>query len=585
MKEDVERMTGFAEQVQIEREGERIRVTAGFRDGDLIKSIPGARWSAKERCYFLWCTWSSCVQARATFGERLDVGPELYAWAAAEVAGRVNPCMELRDAATSERVPADWELFPRQRSGVDFLATARHAVLGDEMGAGKTRQIIYALEHNNCYPAIIVATRSAKRAWRDEFAQLPGVDRKVVVVEGSAAQRRKALAEDADVYIVHWQILRYHSRLAGYGYIKLTDEEKTPKELNKLGARAVIADEAHRLQDPKAKQTRALWALGDDVPADGMRIAATGTPLPNHLGNLWSTMRFCDAREWPSKSAFIDRYAMQSWSPFGFNEIAGLLPGHRDEFFKIFDPRFMRRTKKIVTPDLPEKIYMPPRYVTLGAAQRRAYKQMQDELLAELEDGNVLMAKNPLVRAVRLRQFASATVVLNDEGGVTMTDPSAVIDELMEVLEELEDKQVLYFAESRQLIELAAQRVAKHHISTGLITGSVSDDDRERRRLEFQDGHLRTMGLTMGAGGESITLTAASAVVFLDRSFSLVKNKQAEDRAHRPGQTDDVMIIDIVPEDTIYEGLREAVVAKEENAEEICRDRSSLLKFIKGGSV
>lgn len=568
------------DRVHIEKAGDRIRIEASHRDKNLIQSVPGARWNQKDRVWWTWCTWSACVQLRGVFGDRLDVGPDITAWSHNEFFNRVQPCMELRDAEDTDLIPHEWPLYPRQRVGVAFLERAKQACLGDEMGAGKTRQTIFTLERLNAYPAIIVATKSAKRGWRDEIQELVP-HRKVIVVEGNATQRRKLLAEPADFYIIHWQILRYHTRIGGYGYIKLSDDEKTPKELNAIPKKAVIADEAHRLQDPKAKQTRALWAIGDEVGDDGVRLALTGTPLPNHLGNLWSVMRFVSPKEWPSKTAFLDRYALMTWSPFGFNEIAGLNPTSRDEFFKFFDPRFIRRTKHVVTPDLPQKVYMPPRYIELPRAQRKVYDDMAEELIAEI-DGGTVMVKNPLARATRLRQFASSTCELDDEGHVKMKEPSAVIDELIEILGELEGQQVLYFSESRQLIELAAARVEKEGIETALITGSVKDADREQRRLEFQAGRLRTLGLTMGAGGESLNLQAASAVIFLERSFSLVKNKQAEDRAHRTGQKNEVLIIDIVPENTVYEGLRQTVVGKEMNAEEICRDKDQLRKLLKG---
>lgn len=565
--------------VHIEKDGDRIKVDANFRDKDLVQQVPGARWDQRRRTWWTWCTWNACTQLRGIFGERLVIGPDLLEWAASEHANRVQPCMELREAEDTDLIPHDWPLFPRQRVGVAFLERARHAVLGDEMGAGKTRQTIFTLERLDAYPAVIVATKSAKPGWRDEFKEMVP-HRKVVIVEGTATQRRKLFAEEADVYIVHWQILRYHSRIGGYGYIKLSDEEKEPKELNALPKKAVVLDEAHRLQDPKAKQTRAAWAICDEVPDSGVRLALTGTPLPNHLGNLWAVARAIAHKEWPSKTAFLDRYALQTWSPFGFNEIAGLNPTTRDEFFKCFDPRFIRRTKHVVTPDLPEKVYMPPRYVELPAKQRKVYDSLADEMIAELDDGNVVMVKNPLARATRLRQFASATCELDEEGKVRMKDPSVVVDELLEIMADLEGKQVLYFAESRQLVEIAAARLTKAGIDTALITGEVRDYDREQRRLDFQAGTLRTLGLTMGAGGESLNLQAAEAVVFLERSFSLVKNKQAEDRAHRTGQKNDVLIIDIVPVDTVYEGLREVIVEKEMNAEEVCRDKEQLRRLL-----
>jgi SNF2 family DNA or RNA helicase len=179
---------------------------------------------------------------------------------------------------------------------------------------------------------------------------------------------------------------------------------------------------------------------------------------------------------------------------------------------------------------------------------------------------------------------------------IRIKDPSLVLDELEAVLEELGDKQALIFSESRQLMELAHARVTrqadgKRSYGMGLITGAISDDDRDRARHAFNGGHMQHLGLTMGAGGEGLTLTAASAMIFIERSFSLKKNVQAEGRAVRPGQDERVLVIDIVPYltdrkgrhiPTIYEHVLNTVVTKKENAEEILRDQQTIKKFLEG---
>lgn len=575
----------------------KIKLGTSFREKDLVKMIPGANYNRREGFWHTRVAWTACKQLRGVFGDRLVIGPELEKWAWNEYISRVQPTLTYRDA---EDVPGynDPDLYPRQKAGVEFLVHARHAIIGDEVGAGKTRQTIKTLERLDTYPALVVATKSAKEgAWREEFERV-APHRKVIVVGGSAKQRREQLEQEADVYVIHWQIARLHSRVAGYGYIKLTDEEKEPKELNKIPFKAVIADEAHRMQDPKSKQTRAVWALGEQVDdATGCRLALTGTPLDKDISQAWPLLHFVMPDEYPSKTAFIERYALQTWSPFGFNTIAGLKPETRDEFFSFFDTRFLRRPTKVVVPDLPDPIYAPARKVELKGKQKKAYKQMQDGLLAELE-GGTLMAKDPLTQLVRLRQLATAygEIVDAPDGGSRMqlvdSPASPVIDELVDFIkEELGDTQALVFSEGRQIMELTAARLDKENISNGLITGMVPETERDARRKDFQAGGLQILGLTVDAGGESLTLTGAKAMIFIERSFSLRKNKQATGRAIRPGQDTRVLIVDIVPIlgykfdkglgreveiPTVASRAHEALVEKGVNFEEVVRDQRML---------
>ena len=589
--------------VHAEIVGNRIVVTSGFRDKDLIQKIPGSRYDRTARIWRLRISWAACVQLRGIFGDRLVIGEQLEAWAWNELKTRIEPCMALRDAEDVPGWDCPW-LYPRQKVGALFMYYAKGALEGDEVGSGKTRQIIAALEMAQAYPAVVIAPKSVKTSWKEEYELLMAEghipERVISNVAGTAAQRRKALAADADVYLVHWEIARLHSRLAGYGNIKLTDAEKELKELNDIEKRAVVIDEGHRMQNPRSKQTRAVWALGDEVLPGGLRIDATGTPIERACDDAWPQFRFISPDEFPSKSAYIDRYALTSWNPFGFNTVAGLLPETKEEYFKIIDPRFIRRPLKVIVPWLPEPIRMPPRYVELTGAQKKQYEEFRDELITEVE-GGILMAKNPLAVMTRLRQFASATVEMLDEVDpksgkriIRLKDPSLVLDELDAILEELGDRQALIFSESRQLMELAHARVTKQRegkrsYSMGLITGAIGEDDRTRARHAFNDGYMQHLGLTMGAGGEGLTLTAASAMIFIERSFSLKKNTQAEGRAVRPGQDERVLIIDIVPHltnrkgqyvPTIYDHVLQTVVGKKMNAEEILRDGPTLAKFL-----
>lgn len=556
-------------------EGHRIRIETEFRDKDLVEKLPGRAWDKEDRVWRVPLSWASCVQLRGVFGDRLGVAPDLAAWARNEIETRIAPCMALRVAEDAD-IPYP-DLFPYQRAGAAFLAAAGSALLGDEMGLGKTVETITALELTNGYPALIVAPNSVKRGWRREFEQW-APHRDVVMVDGGAAKRRKQLAQEADAYIINWEGLKLHSRLAPFGYIKLSDAEKEPKELNAMPLVSIVADEAHRAKSPQAKQTRALWWLGLQARH---RFALTGTPVANTPEDLWAIMHFVDPTEWPGKVAFIERYAMSSWNAFGFNEIIGLKGEHKDELFSFLDPRFIRRTKAQVMPQLPPKI-LQERVIELKGKQRKAYDQLRQHMMAELDDG-VLMATNPLARMTRLLQLASAYGEFDENGDVILAEPSSKIDDLLDVISELGDRQALVFAESRQLIELAAARLEAKakNVTIGQVTGAVTGDDRERAVLDFQEGRTQVLLLTMGAGGEGLNLAQADVEIFLQRSYSAVKDKQAEDRGYgRGADQSGITIIDIIAEDTVEDRIREVLREKAGKLEEVVRDGEALRRCL-----
>lgn len=586
----------------------RINIYAEFREKELCKKIPGTRWDNNASVWHLPLSWAGCVQLRAVFGADLQVGAELAAWAQEEIAYRIGPCLELRKAPDAD-LPMFGNLYPFQRAGVAFLATAKAALCADEMGLGKSVQGIATLEllasqGQPAYPALIVCPNSMKHSWVNEFATwAPG--RKTIIISGTPKKRAAAIEQlasgEVHVGIINYEALRSHTRLAGYGQLELSDAEKTEKELNAIQFGTILADEAHRAKDPRSKQTRALWYLGDRTPH---RFALTGTPVANSPEDIWTLMRFVAPTEYPWKSAFIERYALQVYNVFGFTQVAGIKSEHAEELFKILDPRFIRRVKSVVLPQLPPKVYST-RYVKMETAggtktkQGQAYDAMRKEMLAQLDTG-VLMAANPLTQAIRLCQFASAYGELVPSGdmdangqpkhNLVLTDPSCKVDALEEILLEVGDGQVVVFAESKQLINLAHDRLVKASgvkdgpmfgWKLGLITGDVPDYQRAENVRLFQNGELKVLLLTLAAGGEGLTLTAASTAVFLQRSWNAVQNAQAEDRIHRIGQTaGSVTIIDVITENTIEERVHDVRNIKAGMLEEITRDETTIKEWL-----
>ena len=588
--------------VDLNPTGEHIRIETEWRFKELCKSIPGATWNAGDQAWRVPLGWSSCLALRSVFKNDLTIGPALAAWAANELATRVTPANDLRDL---DAYDGDEALFPHQRAGVAFLSTARRALLADEPGLGKTAQAIRALKQlsetsDGSLPALIVCPNTLKKNWKREFATW-WPEATVQIIRGSAGQRRKQFEVEADVYIINWESLRSHSRLAPYGSVALArctecgghDEKVTEnrcevhlRELNNIDFKSVVADEIHRSKDPKSKQTRALWAATGDAD---VRFALTGTPIANNVLDLWPILHWLSPSEWPSKTRWIDRMVDTMMNAFGGMIVIGVKPHMTDEFYAAINPRMRRMLKARVLPWLPP-VLKERRDVEMSTKQKKAYEQMRELMIAELEGGEAVVAPSPLTQTTRLLQFASSFAEMTvdeitGESRVKLIGPSCKVDALMDDIAngDFGDDSVAVCAVSRQLIELLSEEMTKAKIPHGLITGAQDEDERQQAVDDFQSGKIKWVLFTAQAGGVGITLTAARRLVMLQRPWSLVDHKQAMDRVHRIGSEihDSIVIMDYVTEGTIEERVIDVLDTKADNFEQIVRDKTQLLKILK----
>lgn len=581
---------------------DRVIVTITDREVYLVEQLPGllhARPGAPRTAPKTRATW---LAAQALFQANLQVGSSYATWLKHDYETRVGPCLAIRYATDLQSDPAtpwDARLRPFQKAGVAFLATAGCAVLGDEMGTGKTVQSISALRRlheygHHVFPVLCVVPNSTKGQWEEHWKHwFPGAQ--VQIVGGTPTQRRKALEESADVFVINWEAVRLHSRLAPYGNIRLAKCaehrggdpnlavsrcEVHEKELNRIKFRSVIVDEAHKMKDPHSKQTRAVWAVqfGESVR---FRYSLTGTPIADHPGDLWPIMHGIAPLEYPTSTSFEQRYCLHTWDwSSGGLTVVGINPTTRDEFFGFFDPRFRRMPKALVLPYLPPVVKVR-RDAPMGTKQAKAYETMRKKMMAEIGnpdgDDRILTAKSQLAKTMRLTQFANATVEFDEENNVTLTKPSPKVEVLLEVLEEASG-QVIVCAESRKLIMLAAKRLEEKGYTYSLIVGGMTDAMRQVSLNDFKTGRVKVLLFTMKAGGEGLNMTEASTMVRLERSWSMLLNEQSVARFHRMGseQHQSLTLVDVVAPGTIEERQFQRLREKSDRLEEITRDKITL---------
>lgn len=593
---------------EVSGDGAHIDVRTEYRHKELIKAVPGARWDRDSGVWRVPLSWNSCLALRETFHAELEIGEELTTWAKAYVTEVQNPALELRTAFDA---PGDPDLFAHQRADVQFMAAVRRGILANTMGTGKTAASIRTLVElqrrgENVFPVLVVGPNSVKRNWAREFERFwPGIT--VQVVEGTAAKRRKALAEKAHVYVMNYESLRSHTRIAPYGSIALrrcsacggADPKVTvarcdvhPREMDDMHFRTVIADEAHRIKDPSSRQSRALKWVSREAE---FRYALTGTPIANNVVDLWSILNFIDPVEWPSKTRWIDYTVDIVYNVFGGIVVSGVRADRQEFFERTVTPRMRRMTKEVVLPFLPP-IVSERRDVEMTPKQAKAYAQMAEHMMAMLDDGDLLTTNNAMTQTMRLLQLTSsygevATEEVTDEDGtilqrdkLVLQAPSSKIDAFMSDLEDFEGRSIIVFAVSRQLVMLLSEALHKKKIAHGLIVGGQTAFDRQEAIDDFQSGDTKLILVTIQAGGTGINLTAADTVVYLQRSWSLIDMDQSISRAHRIGSEvhDSILRIDYVAPNTVEEAVIARLEGKSEGLEELVKDRELLARAIAG---
>ena len=437
----------------------------------------------------------------------------------------------------------DW-LLPFQEEDVLKLIDRRGALIGNEMGTGKTYEAI-ALDlvrrvdatHDHPKTLVVAPLTILETTWERKFNELAPHLKTFTIDNKNRGPFLRALKEDYDVYILHWDVLRI---------IKA--------ELKEHIWFHIIADEAHRAKNRKAQQTRALKSLRTK-----WRSALTGTPVMNKPQDLWSILNWLYREQWTSFWKYYKYYVdFEIMYPHGYHKILG--PKNEKHLRQKMEPYFVRRRKEDVVKDLPDKYYTVIE-VELTAKQRRAYDQMKKEMIAWLEtqDGTKpLPAPVVIAQLIRLQQFALAYADIvpskrsdRDGGTAILTEPSSKIDALFQIIEDNPDEPIVIFSQFKQAISLVEARLNKAGIEYVRITGDDSGPDRVAAVDRFQNGKANIFVGTIGAGSEGITLTRSSTVIFLDRDWTPARNAQAEDRLHRIGQDEAVQVIDIVAKRTV----------------------------------
>tara|TARA_Y100001973_G_scaffold94620_1_gene146894 strand:- start:27 stop:1043 length:1017 start_codon:yes stop_codon:yes gene_type:complete len=325
-------------------------------------------------------------------------------------------------------------------------------------------------------------------------------------------------------------------------------------------------DESTTIKTPSAKRTKNIINLGRFAR---YRRIMTGSPITKNPLDLYSQCEFLDPwlLNFQSFYAFRNRYAeMKTMHVRGRSiQVVDAFQNLSELSEKV--KGFSYRVLKEDCLDLPPKNWIK-RHITLSPEQRNIYDQMKKEAIAIL-NGKVTTTMTVLTQLMRLHQITCGHFT-SDDGGVQMI-PSNRIKELMDILEEIDGKAIIW-ANYQRDIEQIIENVEKKYDKGSVVSyyGLTPQDERQDNIRRFQsDPRCRFLVGTPSTGGYGITLTAANTVIYYSNGYDLEKRLQSEDRAHRIGQKKNVTYIDIIAEDTVDEKIVKALREKINIASEV----------------
>ncbi len=455
------------------------------------------------------------------------------------------------------------ELRPYQKLGIQWLSTLRTLGLGgclaDDMGLGKTIQVLGVLSMSRRKKEkgtdLLVVPASIVDNWRLEMERF-APDLKVLIAHPSripSAELKKLPKK---------RVNAHHAVITTYGTAMRTAWMKD------YPWRSVILDEAQAIKNPGAKQTRAVKAMKST-----WRLALTGTPVENRIGDLWSIFDFLNPGLLGSAKAF-NRLCKSMASA-----TASGRPGSYAPLRRLVAPYILRRLKtdRRVISDLPDKIEVTANCF-LSKAQAALYKQSVADLQKALEEPDGIERRGVvLAYLMRFKQICNHPSQWLGDGVYAPTD-SGKLSRLRELCESIAARQdkVLVFTQFREMTGPLADFLGEIFGRRGLVLhGGTPVKKRQGLVKTFQnDDRVPFMVLSLKAGGTGLNLTAASHVIHFDRWWNPAVENQATDRAFRIGQKKNVLVHKFICRGTIEERIDELIAGKQALSDEILADSS-----------
>ncbi|MDB6039706.1 MAG: Superfamily helicase, family, partial [Verrucomicrobiales bacterium] len=447
-------------------------------------------------------------------------------------------------------------LRPYQQEGLNWLQFLREydlgGVLADDMGLGKTIQTLAHLliekqSGRATTPSLVIAPTSVLTNWRRE-AERFAPELRVIVLHGLERKTQYAAAGAADLVITSYALL-----------------PRDREELLKIAFHYVILDEAQYIKNPKTTYAQTAGQLKAKH-----RLCLTGTPMENHLGELWSIFTFLLPGLLGNERQFNSHFR-RPIEKFQDTE-------RREILARRVKPFLLRRRKEDVLKELPPKTEIVQN-VELEGSQRDLYESirlaMHKRVKDEVDKKGISRAHIIILDALlKLRQVCCDPRLVKLPSAKKVTE-SAKLDLLMDLLPEMisEGRRILLFSQFTSMLALIEERLKQSKIEYVQLTGSTSD--RETPVKEFQEGKVPLFLISLKAGGTGLNLTAADTVIHYDPWWNPAVENQATDRAHRIGQAKQVFVYKLITVGTVEEKIATLQVRKRELVEGLLSESGS----------
>ncbi len=445
------------------------------------------------------------------------------------------------------------ELRPYQQQGLNWLQFLREykfsGILADDMGLGKTIQTLAHLliekqSGRMSSPTLIIAPTSLMSNWRRETERFTP-DLKILILQGTERKQLFYKIRDYDLILTTYPLL-------------LRDEET----LLEHDYHYLVLDESQTIKNPLSKAAQLVRRIKANH-----RLCLTGTPMENHLGELWAQFDFLMPGFLSDSATFKKRYRTPI-EVYGDSE-------QRSRLSRRVAPFMLRRTKQEVATELPPKTEII-RSVPLYPKQAALYESIRLTMEKKVRDA---IAKKGLSRShitildalLKLRQTCCDPRTLRLVEAQKVTE-SAKLDLLMEMLpEQLEEgRRILVFSQFTRMIALIEDELNARKIGYAKLTGQTKN--RDAAIDLFKSGEVNVFLISLKAGGVGLNLTEADTVIIYDPWWNPAAESQAADRAHRIGQDKPVFVYKLITENTVEEKIIAMQDKKRALAESIYKD-------------
>lgn len=431
-----------------------------------------------------------------------------------------------------------------QVSGFEFFKTLSDyqfgGILADEMGLGKTIQTIAFLLSNKDKKSIVITPTALIYNWKNELEKFAPT-LKVGLLHAAKSERGKILDNIDNYDVILTTYTTYKNDIDKYKNINFD---------------YCIIDEAQNIKNPDAIITKAIKNVNAKV-----RFALTGTPIENNLMELWSIFDFIMPGYLYNKSKFKSIFV---------NNDKNII-----ELKNLIKPFILRRTKKEVITELPDKIEQKI-IIDLEKEHKRAYKGYVNLITRKIKENN---QDNITVFSylTKLRQLCLSPelMVKNYQG------KNSKLDVLINIINDSSDQKILVFSQFTKVLEVIGKRLNEENISYSYLDGKTSAKDRVKLVEEFNTNNNKAFLISLKAGGTGLNLTSSNIVVHFDPWWNPAVEDQASDRAHRIGQKNVVNVIKLIAKGTAEERVINLQETKKELIEDVINgnlDNSSTLK-------